>query len=870
MLNIHPALRSVFDNPKNVADFPSLTNDNEFLTEGALWKCSRKEGSFLYTRLTAASTPFKETSGKGHQAAHLVLAMYYDLTMIETNGSLLRGDFCMAAVRTQFSQWLTRFKKQTNTDALPADEIGSEAPIRSKTEDKLRRAEYADRIASVLLQLSPREGRVFAIRGGWGFGKSSLKNLVTEQLKERSSEANWLDFNPWQWGDVSAISRALFGQIADRLGGSQSKHARKRAAEFRRYGSILTGAAAPLKKASGSKDAISAVLTNSSIILVASAIGFDLPSTAKIAIGLTVFSGACFLIGRAFLHFGRDRSSESLDQIRDELENRLRELERPLIVFVDDIDRLEPEQIREVLKQVKANANLPNIVFVLLFQPSIVESALKPVANGDGRAFLAKIVQASFDLPAVSPTLVHNFFGEDLSLMAGQLASEANGFSETRWGNIYANYIQPSVLNLRDARRLLTSVAVHLPLHLSNNVFEVNIVDFLVLEAVRVFEPDLHEALHLEQDLVLQRGRFQTDNRDDQNRAAAKQLLEKVPAHRRDVAREALIELFPALEWAFGGITYGPDFRQQWHAEKRVCSLRYFSRYFELQTAVGEISEVYFLSFIDATATEAALNTMIAEVEAKALLPSLVARLDESADRLPTVNAPVLLTGMFSIAQRIVHLRGNGFSSPWISAWRAISSYLRQIPAETRGRLAIDALRETQALSVAAMLIHLSDPADHSQESGRRFDPVLDLDTVHTLKAVWLQLIRSRAESAYPLSDQPDLVSLLYTWEKYEISATRPRRWVQEVIQSDDGFAKMASRMMTTGTTKSWGDRVSIPHHSFRKETIQDFIGIEVAKARCEAINLADFPDDEEALRVLLRQSEVWLGLKEGDPFDHF
>lgn len=776
----------------------------------------------------------------------------------------------MAALWMRLSLWLTSFKKKTNADGLPADEIGSDAPIRSKAEDRLRRAEYADRIASVLLHLSPREGRVFAIRGGWGFGKSSLKNLVTEQLKDHGNEANWLDFNPWQWGDGGAISRALFGQIADRLGGGHSKHARKRAAAFRRYGSILTGASAPLKKASGSKDTLSALLTNGSIILVASAIGLDLPSVAKMVIGLTVVSGACLLIGRALLHFGRDRSNESLDQIREELEQRLRELERPLVVFVDDIDRLEPEQIREVLKQVKANANLPNIVFVLLFQPSIVETALTPVANGDGRAFLEKIVQTSFDLPAIPQFLVHNILGEELALLVGGLANPANGFSETRWGNAYANYIRPSVRNLRDAKRLLTSVAVHLPLHVSNDVFEVNIVDFLVLEAVRVFDADLHEAMIVERDLVLQKGRFQSDNLDNQNQTAAKRLLEKIPEHRRAVAQEALTDLFPALEWAFGGVTYSAEFRQQWHAEKRVCASRYFSRYFELRTAVGEISESSFLSFIDATATEDALNAMIDEVDAQTMLPSLVARLDESADRLPPANAPILLTVMFSIGQRLVHLRGSGFSSPWISAWRSISSYLRRIPEDIRGRLATDALRETKALSVAAILIHLSDPADYKQESGREFDPVLDLDTVNILKAVWLQIMRSRAEDDHHLIDQPDLISLLYVWEKYEESPTRPRRWAAAAIETDDGFAKMASRMLTTGTTRSWGDSVSVPHNTFKRETIQDFIGIEVAKARCDAINPADFPVHEEALRVLLRQLEVWLGLREGDPLDSF
>lgn len=774
----------------------------------------------------------------------------------------------MAAVWTPLSNWLKSLKAKPSIDVSSVDEVGSEAPICTVAEDRLRRADYATRIASVLSQLSPREGRVFAIRGGWGFGKSSLKNLITEQLRSHQDGATWLEFNPWQWGDENAIARALFGQVANRLGGAHSPKAYARAEQFRKYGSILTNASAPLKAASSAKDTISSLLTSGMVILVASAVSFDLPSVANVVIALGALSISLQLIGRVFHYFGRDRKNETLDQIRGDLEVRLRELEQPLIVFVDDIDRLEPEQIRAVLKQVKANANLPNIVFVLLFQSSIVEKALDPVANGDGRAFLEKIVQANFDLPAVPTTLVHTIFGEELSLLASRYAVEANGFTETRWGNAFVSYIQPSIRNLRDARRLLSSIAVHTPLHATGDVFEVNLVDFLLLEAIRVFEPDLHVTLLLERDLVLQSGRFRGDNREDENKAAARRLLEKVPEGRRVVAQEAITELFPTLEWAFDGMGYGDDFRQRWIAEKRVCTSRYFPRYFELQTAVGEISEVYFLKFIDATATEEALAAVIREAETDNLLPSLVARLDESVDRLPVENAAVLLPGMFNIAQRLVHLRGDGFSSPWISAWHSISWFLRRISQDSRGRLALDALRETKALSVGGMLIHLSDPADQKKEREGEFEPVLDIDTVYAMKAVWLQVIRERAEDDQTLIEQPDLISLLYLWEKYEGSLIKPCKWVEKTTRTDAGFACIVTRMMGKGTTQSWSDRVSRPHYTFNRETIKDFIGIDAAKARCDSMSFAEFPENEDALRVLLRHLEFWLGIREGDPFD--
>lgn len=763
--------------------------------------------------------------------------------------------------------WLAILRGTTSSAPLapPRMEIGTEAPIRTESEDLLRRVGYAYRIADVLLELSPREGRIFAIRGGWGFGKSSLKYLVIEQLEARDKDAHWLDFNPWQWGDGNAISRALFGQIADRLGGDNSQEALERAATLRKYGAILSGVVAPLKQAGGSQKKITTILTNASVISCASAIGLDLPAAATIAGVLAVSAIALSLLGRWLSHLGRDRSNESLDQVRKVLEDRLRELKQPLIVFVDDIDRLEQDQIRVLLRQVKANANLPNIVFVLLFQSSIVERALDPVADGDGRAFLEKIVQASFDLPMVPTHMVHRIFTQNLSPLANPYATEKNGFDQTRWGNALIGTIQPRLRNMRDAHRLVSSVAVHLPLHATAGLLEVNIVDFLVLETLRVFEPDLHEMIFLEQSLLLHGGRQLGDGKRATVEAAINNLLNTVPQDRRELAKETIKLLFPQIEWAMGGTSYAPGFQQQWAEAKRVCSSRSFLRYFELQTAVGEISERRFTQFIDAALTDKQLAISIAEIENDGLLPALVARLDESVNRLPVQNAAVLLPALFTIAQKLVGDTGDPFSSPWVSAWRATSWFLNAIPEDKRGSLAIEAFRETKALSLAAILIHLSDPADHSDEAD--FKPTLNLPTVDAMKAIWLHLIRSRAADNNALLLDPDLASLLYRWKSYSGSVDEPRRWLQGAIITDQEFTIMVSSLMSVGTSHTVGDRVGKVRYMFSRDTIETFLGLEIAVARCGSIDPTDFPDYELPLKTLQRHLDAWLQNKDESLF---
>lgn len=69
-------------------------------------------------------------------------------------------------------------------------EIGTEAPIRTKAEDRLRRVGYANRIAGVLSELSLREGRVFAIRGAGAL--------------ESPHSSTWLS-NNWKPGATAQI-----------------------------------------------------------------------------------------------------------------------------------------------------------------------------------------------------------------------------------------------------------------------------------------------------------------------------------------------------------------------------------------------------------------------------------------------------------------------------------------------------------------------------------------------------------------------------------------------------------------------------------------------------------------------------------------
>jgi predicted KAP-like P-loop ATPase len=87
---------------------------------------------------------------------------------------------------------------------------------------------------------------------------------------------------------------------------------------------------------------------------------------------------------------------------------------RPILVVIDDIDRLPSEEIFEVIQIINVNADFPNLVYLLLFDRTAVERSIERSFEHRGRDFLEKIIQGSFHVPALSLDEIRQEFSEQL------------------------------------------------------------------------------------------------------------------------------------------------------------------------------------------------------------------------------------------------------------------------------------------------------------------------------------------------------------------------------------------------------------------------------------------------------------------------
>lgn len=70
-----------------------------------------------------------------------------------------------------------------------------------------------------------------------------------------------------------------------------------------------------------------------------------------------------------------------------------------VLCIMDDIDRLNDEEIADLFKLVKEVVDFDNIVYLLSFDKKIVVNALNKVQHGNGEQYLNKIINVPFDVP---------------------------------------------------------------------------------------------------------------------------------------------------------------------------------------------------------------------------------------------------------------------------------------------------------------------------------------------------------------------------------------------------------------------------------------------------------------------------------------
>ena len=475
-------------------------------------------------------------------------------------------------------------------------------PIEKSEEDLLNRADFSNSLGDAILKWRHKESWVIALTGDWGIGKTSVKNLVVNRIKTTNQDTRIIEFKPWEWSSQDLIMSAFFREVASELElEDNSKKYEQLAKRFRRYSYYLNNmqvVASPAIKGVpillgillGGSFFIETFPDNSSLKLLSNLI------ISVLAIWLVFFEG----LGELFKsvmdrneHLAKE-NNYSITDSKNDIAKSLSKLNEPILIIIDDIDRLQRNQIFTVMQLVKSNTDFKNIVFLLLYSKTVLEKKITDDTQA-GHEYMEKIVQVEFKVPEPDMILLRKYLIDKLDLILEKIPSNTSDqvFDNSYFTDIfYQQGLTNYFTSLRSVYKFLNSFEFNLLSQLDNSYLEVNFIDFIVLETFRIFEPKLYSAIYLNKDLML--GKLQninnfTDMSDEKKKDMANTFIKDFGSSR---SVNLLKTIFPAFH-EYIQESFDINSLEEKLIKNMISHESRFDRYFMLNTSVNNLSIVY-------------------------------------------------------------------------------------------------------------------------------------------------------------------------------------------------------------------------------------------------------------------------------------
>lgn len=738
----------------------------------------------------------------------------------------------------------------------PKDLYGfaSDRPILRVEEDLLGRSGFSTDLANAMASWCGKDSLVVALHGDWGSGKSSIKNMALSRLEEISEDKpDVIEFSPWEWAAQEKITASFFQEISKSVGRTdRSKSGKKLAAILKKYGRYLNTGETVV---TGLSTALPTLFVLATLIGVGGNFSDDVwVKGASTSILLVLASWAAALKwGKTLLDkltgnveaTAQDKE-QSLSDIRQELSGLLRERKAPFIVVMDDLDRLTSSQLRMVFQLIKANLEFPNVVFLLLFQRDLVEDKLNDGAQR-GRDYLEKIIQVPFDIPRIETTRLHSLLFNKLDKIIEQDASATKMFDSGRWGNLFHGSLSAYFDNLRSVYRFTSTLSFHFTLLKGKSAFEVNPVDLIAIECLRVFEPDIYKEIARSKEIFTKYGSDKYGGEKEATAALINGILDKATADKRESVKKMVEQLFPTIKWALGGTHYTGDFASTWLKEMRVCHPSNFDKYFQFSIPSGELSNSDLREMLSLTDDSAKFSSFILSLKEREILKNALSQFESFTDEIPLENGRSYIKGILDIGDQVDHeLIGFTMFSSNTHAVRLVVWFLRRIvDVEERGKLLFESFKASSGISIVEHILQ----GEENRREKSDADQILRDEEFELLKKEFVRKLDEMSEkNSDKLLSHEYLVSFLYRWKRWG-DENKVIGWLKFQIQTVEGCISLLKGFVGKSSSHGMGDYVVKITTYIKLENIENFLEIAPIQEKLREADEGKLdPDAREAL----------------------
>lgn len=314
-------------------------------------------------------------------------------------------------------------------------------------DDHFRRSIAAKEIARLIKLTRNKKSFAIGILGEYGSGKTSFLNLIHGELS--GIDVLKIAFDPWSAGSPETIRREFFDLLASKV----AEIDLSMSSLIYSYGRRLAG--------------------------------FDARSLSWL--NWLVFLG----------NKGSVQSSGEYSRINQ----MLRATGRKIVITIDDLDRLHPAEIMEVLKLIRNTANFSNVFYLVGYDKGYVQGAIKTLNEAGSLDYLDKIFQLEIPLPKREEDDLLDTLQERLKEM---VTSEhyavfenvmiPNGF-RSRYEKAYSGVLRQG----RDVVRFINGFKIIYKLIGEEVDFEC----LVLLELIKFRFPAIYELLYAQHDVFL-------------------------------------------------------------------------------------------------------------------------------------------------------------------------------------------------------------------------------------------------------------------------------------------------------------------------------------------------------------------------------
>jgi predicted KAP-like P-loop ATPase len=420
--------------------------------------------------------------------------------------------------------------------------ILKDSPIKSSQADLFNRGRIVESIVETVKNRSREDGECYTIGiyGKWGEGKTSLLNMIYEKIVGEN-DIKIIHFNPWLFKDQESLLLDFFKAL------QKGQISRAFVNKIKQYGPLVSLGLSGLMN----------------IAIPGAGVGTTLHNSFK-------------EVTNAISNINVD-----IRELKNDLNEKIKLSKKHLLIMIDDVDRLDNEELHAVFKLIRQNADFVNTTYIIAMDVDMVAKSIgqrfEDRNEQSGKHFLEKIVQVPIYLPKIQSAHLNKFLESCLFTQFQKLFSLGTIKSIPSLEDLKEllyRYVFPLFTTVREAILYSNSIAFILPMVYQ----EVNLGDLCLLEVLKLFHPSAYNTIKASRHILT--GSMELSVRDildseEKRKGKNNNFIDDLMKNADPNKKPYIDALLQELLYPF--IYSGTTNRVEINNKKRICSSEYFN-----------------------------------------------------------------------------------------------------------------------------------------------------------------------------------------------------------------------------------------------------------------------------------------------------